>query len=84
MYRVLLSEFERQVVYNIYKVLIAYKLNQAAQHKKVGGSPLLELASAAQSNTYSSHQIVKSEKKVGRNEPCPCGSGFKFKRCHGK
>jgi hypothetical protein len=21
--------------------------------------------------------------KVGRNEPCPCGSGFKFKRCHG-
>ena len=22
-------------------------------------------------------------KKVGRNEPCPCGSGFKYKRCHG-
>ncbi|WP_366816869.1 SEC-C metal-binding domain-containing protein [Myxococcus xanthus] len=21
--------------------------------------------------------------KVGRNEPCPCGSGRKFKRCHG-
>jgi hypothetical protein len=21
--------------------------------------------------------------KVGRNEPCPCGSGFKYKRCHG-
>ena len=24
------------------------------------------------------------EKKVGRNEPCPCGSGKKFKQCHGK
>jgi preprotein translocase subunit SecA len=21
--------------------------------------------------------------KVGRNEPCPCGSGKKFKKCHG-
>ena len=23
-------------------------------------------------------------RKVGRNEPCPCGSGKKFKQCHGK
>jgi len=22
--------------------------------------------------------------KVGRNDPCPCGSGKKFKKCHGK
>ncbi|KAA3638847.1 MAG: hypothetical protein DWP92_05505, partial [Armatimonadetes bacterium] len=21
--------------------------------------------------------------KVGRNDPCPCGSGYKYKRCHG-
>ncbi len=27
---------------------------------------------------------VRSEKTVGRNEPCPCGSGKKFKKCHGK
>ncbi len=26
----------------------------------------------------------KSEKKVGRNDPCPCGSGKKYKQCHGK
>lgn len=26
---------------------------------------------------------VRVEKKVGRNEPCPCGSGKKFKQCHG-
>ena len=26
----------------------------------------------------------KSEKKVGRNEKCPCGSGKKFKHCHGR
>ena len=29
-------------------------------------------------------QPVRVEKKVGRNDPCPCGSGKKFKRCHGK
>ena len=26
---------------------------------------------------------VKKEKKVGRNDPCPCGSGKKYKKCHG-
>lgn len=27
---------------------------------------------------------AKSRKKIGRNEPCPCGSGKKYKNCHGK
>jgi preprotein translocase subunit SecA len=27
--------------------------------------------------------FVRSERKVGRNEPCPCGSGKKYKHCHG-
>ena len=29
-------------------------------------------------------QPVRVEAKVGRNEPCPCGSGKKYKQCHGK
>lgn len=33
----------------------------------------------AQVETY-----VRDGKKVGRNEPCPCGSGKKYKQCHGK
>tara|TARA_R110002072_G_scaffold2252_2_gene18584 strand:- start:47408 stop:50128 length:2721 start_codon:yes stop_codon:yes gene_type:complete len=28
--------------------------------------------------------FVRRDKKVGRNEPCPCGSGKKYKACHGK
>ena len=28
-------------------------------------------------------QPVRVEKKVGRNDPCPCGSGKKYKHCHG-
>jgi len=27
--------------------------------------------------------IVRDQPKVGRNEPCPCGSGKKYKKCHG-
>ena len=27
--------------------------------------------------------FVRNQPKVGRNEPCPCGSGRKFKQCHG-
>ena len=31
-----------------------------------------------------SQPFVRSTAKVGRNEPCPCGSGKKYKQCHGK
>ena len=34
-------------------------------------------------NTQEEIKESKSEKKVGRNEKCPCGSGKKFKHCHG-
>ena len=28
-------------------------------------------------------QVKRDEPKVGRNDPCPCGSGKKYKKCHG-
>jgi hypothetical protein len=27
--------------------------------------------------------VRRDEPKIGRNDPCPCGSGKKFKKCHG-
>jgi len=30
------------------------------------------------------HEPAKSQKVAGRNDPCPCGSGKKYKKCHGK
>jgi len=44
-----------------------------------------DLLSQANANTQEKArpQPVKVEKKVGRNDPCPCGSGKKFKNCHG-
>lgn len=39
----------------------------------------------ASANTQErSREPVRVEKKVGRNDPCPCGSGKKYKSCHGK
>jgi len=32
---------------------------------------------------YGSHTILRESPKVGRNEPCPCNSGRKYKHCHG-
>ena len=36
-----------------------------------------------QGETEQSESLLDSKKKVGRNEKCPCGSGKKFKHCHG-
>jgi len=45
----------------------------------------LEQARMAGSNGNSAppQQVVRGEAKVGRNDPCPCGSGKKYKKCHG-
>lgn len=37
-----------------------------------------------QTNPEGKVQTVRVEQKVGRNDPCPCGSGKKYKHCHGK
>jgi preprotein translocase subunit SecA len=46
------------------------------------GQPAGQGAQAAASPAVET--FVRDGRKVGRNEPCPCGSGKKFKRCHGQ
>ena len=43
-----------------------------------------EQTSAQRTAEREKPQPVHVEKKVGRNDPCPCGSGKKYKNCHGK
>jgi len=50
------------------------KQPETAQAGSAGGSAPTETP-----QTY-----VREGRKVGRNEPCPCGSGKKYKQCHGK
>ncbi|MGY8926866.1 MAG: SEC-C metal-binding domain-containing protein, partial [Flavobacteriales bacterium] len=42
------------------------------------------IASSGNQQQAVKQKPVIAEKKVGRNEPCPCGSGKKYKQCHGK
>jgi preprotein translocase subunit SecA len=39
---------------------------------------------SANSGEQKSNAPIHVEKKIGRNDPCPCGSGKKYKNCHGK
>jgi preprotein translocase subunit SecA len=48
------------------------------QHENANGPTQAE-EKPAQVETF-----IREGKKVGRNEPCPCGSGKKYKQCHGK
>jgi preprotein translocase subunit SecA len=52
-----------------------------------GGAPVAPPAAAtvrrAVASAAASVAPVQAMPKVGRNEPCPCGSGKKFKKCHG-
>ena len=40
-------------------------------------------AAAAGEEAAKVKTVVRSQPKVGRNDPCPCGSGKKYKKCHG-
>jgi len=46
------------------------------------GAP--EAADAETDVAVAQKPVVRGQRKVGRNEPCPCGSGKKYKHCHGK
>jgi preprotein translocase subunit SecA len=40
-------------------------------------------AEEAQEQQKPKQQPIRVEQKIGRNDPCPCGSGKKYKSCHG-
>jgi len=46
--------------------------------------PVVTLSTASPSETRGKHAPVKVGKKIGRNDPCPCGSGKKYKKCCGR
>jgi preprotein translocase subunit SecA len=48
--------------------------------RAMGGARLPQSAETAEPVA----PYVREQPKVGRNAPCPCGSGKKFKQCHGR
>ncbi|HEX2573824.1 MAG TPA: SEC-C metal-binding domain-containing protein [Polyangia bacterium] len=51
-----------------------------AQHP---GGQMTAMSDGAAAEPERPKTVVRDAPKVGRNEPCPCGSGKKYKKCHG-
>ena len=97
LFSAMLERFKREVVEILSKVQVRAEEDVAAleeqrrhsetelpvsyQHEEMpsatGGAPVA--ASEAEHQPF-----VRDGRKIGRNEPCPCGSGKKYKQCHGR
>ena len=54
------------------------------QHQDAGGYSADEEAADVEAAQLGVSPVTREGPKVGRNDPCPCGSGKKFKHCHGQ
>ncbi|MEE1232714.1 MAG: SEC-C metal-binding domain-containing protein, partial [Phocaeicola sp.] len=57
---------------------------QQYKEEKVNLDDPDQQAAAGRDTREAKQEPVRAEKTVGRNDPCPCGSGLKYKNCHGK
>ncbi|MDP1709561.1 MAG: SEC-C metal-binding domain-containing protein, partial [Candidatus Komeilibacteria bacterium] len=85
MFNELLSLIQKEVVYSIYKVSLGIQMAPSVMQR---GNMIF---SGAAKEADGEKAVVASSKpkdaeghKVGRNDLCPCGSGLKYKKCHGK
>ena len=96
LFKSMLDKINKDIVSTLMKGFIPLQnpeqVREAERQKHVDTSRLRESRSdISQYSTVGGGQAtsgkpepVKVEKKVGRNDPCPCGSGKKYKNCHGK
>lgn len=86
--------FRKNVVYQIYHVLWQPSAGMILQETGLAPQPAEALAGASRPETTAREAATHSKRtksrekapagKIGRNEPCYCGSGKKFKYCHGR
>ncbi len=70
-----MEEMERQ------RIEALERQRMQLQHEQVSA---LDDGSSAAADEPEQKPYVREGQKVGRNDPCPCGSGKKYKQCHGK
>jgi preprotein translocase subunit SecA len=83
MFEALMATMQKDVVEKCFSVQVTRQ--QDVQQMQEQPRPQKMVMSHGGEAQDSAAQPVKRETdKVGRNDPCPCGSGKKYKRCHGK
>ena len=88
----MLGNIKHEVIVILAKVHVQTEADiSAAEHKPEPENinynhPAVQNALSGQTEETISTKtpFVREQRKVGRNEPCPCGSGKKYKQCHGK
>ena len=86
MFQELLASIRKQIVYSIFKVGMS-PIDKTQNFNFSGPSKTGAMSSTITSSKEGLKTFSKDgekAKKVGRNDPCPCGSGKKFKKCHGQ
>jgi len=81
MFNNLIANIQNQVVYSIYKLAQAQTLEIRSPLARKG--VVMSGATKNMGNDSDNSRVIKSD-KIGRNDPCPCGSGLKYKKCHGQ
>ena len=61
-----------------------YSRYRATKEENLPGEAAQRQAASAQQGPRQPNQPIVAGPKIGRNDPCPCGSGKKYKACHGK
>lgn len=82
----LFKEVENAVADNILRLLPAIASQGQLKEEKVALNEIHESAASVGNSEEAQKEEIKSQEKsaAGRNEPCPCGSGKKYKKCHGR
>ena len=85
MFQRLLRMVEADLVNLIYKVEIIKQPSPMEGQQEMRGSMPVPPEGMKNQESQAGNQPAQSNKsKVGRNDPCPCGSGKKYKKCCGK
>jgi preprotein translocase subunit SecA len=84
MFNELMATVEKQVVYSLFKMSVAPRADQSRRYaRSLMDSQGVKMQGAEKGTGQLVDRGIENQQKVGRNEPCPCGSGMKYKRCHG-
>ncbi|WP_404368507.1 preprotein translocase subunit SecA [Marinobacter sp.] len=78
-----MQEVERRRREELERQLAAAKLRHDETSAATGPKPASPEGETGQQQAMP-ETFVRQDRKVGRNEPCPCGSGKKYKQCHGR
>ncbi|MFG6087755.1 preprotein translocase subunit SecA [Stenotrophomonas indicatrix] len=79
------SDEEVQALEAAERQQVQARLSQSQfQHQDAGGYSADEEAAQVEAAQQGVATLQRDEPKIGRNDPCPCGSGKKYKHCHGQ